>query len=200
MAGETTITIIGNLVADPELRFQPSGAAVANFTIASTPRVFKNGEWADGETLFMRCAAWREVGENVAETLKKGMRAIVTGRLKQREFEKDGQKRTVIELEVDEAGPSLKYATATVVRSQKGQQGQGQPQTQQAPQQGGYGQQAAPQQGDPWGGQPQGQPQYAPQPGYGQPQGQPQYAPQPQGQPQGQPGWGGQPGYGGSEI
>jgi single-strand DNA-binding protein len=116
MAGETVITVIGNLTADPELRFTPSGAAVANFTVASTPRSFDkaSGEWKDGEALFLRCAIWRQAAENVAESLTRGMRVIVTGRLKQRSFEKDGEKRTVIELDADEIGPSMKYATAKV--------------------------------------------------------------------------------------
>ncbi|MEV4991243.1 single-stranded DNA-binding protein [Pseudarthrobacter sp. LMD1-1-1.1] len=124
MAGETTITVIGNLVQDPELRFTPSGAAVANFTIASTPRTFDRqaNEWKDGETLFLRAGVWREAAENVAESLTKGMRVIVTGRLKSRSYEtKEGEKRTIIELEVDEIGPSLKSATAKVNRTQRGQ-------------------------------------------------------------------------------
>lgn len=119
MAGETTITLIGNLTADPELRFTPSGSAVANFTVASTPRTFDRqaNEWKDGETLFLRCGVWRETAENVAETLTKGMRVIVTGRMKSRSYEtKEGEKRTVIELDVDEIGPSLKYASAKVTR------------------------------------------------------------------------------------
>ena len=123
MAGETTITIIGNLTGDPELRFTPSGAAVANFTVASTPRTFdrNSNEWKDGETLFMRCSVWREVAENVAESLHKGNRVIVTGRLKSRSYEtKEGEKRTVIELDVDEVGPSLRYATAAINRNQRG--------------------------------------------------------------------------------
>ena len=122
MAGETTITVIGNLTNDPELRFTPSGSAVANFTVASTPRTFdrNSNEWKDGETLFLRASVWREAAENVAESLTKGMRVIVTGRLKSRSYEtKEGEKRTVIELEVDEIGPSLTYATAKVTRSQK---------------------------------------------------------------------------------
>lgn len=126
MAGETTITVIGNLVADPELRFTPSGSAVANFTIASTPRNFnrQTNEWEDGETLFLRAAVWREAAENVAESLTKGMRVIVTGRLKSRSYEtKEGEKRTVIDLEVDEIGPSLKSATAKVARAQRGNGG-----------------------------------------------------------------------------
>ena len=130
MAGETTITVIGNLTNDPELRFTPSGSAVANFTIASTPRTFdrQSNEWKDGETLFLRAAVWREAAENVAESLTKGMRVIVTGRLKSRSYEtKEGEKRTVIELEVDEIGPSLRYANAKVNRTQRsgGQGGQG---------------------------------------------------------------------------
>lgn len=119
MAGDTVITVIGNLTADPELRFTPSGNAVANFTVASTPRTYdKNkNEWVDGDALFLRCNIWREAAENVAESLVKGMRVIVVGRLKQRSYEtKDGEKRTVIELEVDEIGPSLKFATAKVTR------------------------------------------------------------------------------------
>ncbi|MDT7617169.1 MAG: single-strand DNA-binding protein [Pseudonocardiales bacterium] len=117
MAGETVITVVGNLTADPELRFTPSGAAVANFTVAATPRTFdrQSGEWKDGEALFMRCNVWRQAAENVAETLTRGMRVMVSGRLKQRSFEtREGEKRTVVELEVDEVGPSLKYATAKV--------------------------------------------------------------------------------------
>lgn len=123
MAGETTITVIGNLTADPELRFTPSGSAVANFSIASTPRTFdkNSNEWVDGETLFLRASIWREAAENVAESLTKGMRVIVSGRLKSRSYEdkKSGEKRTVIELEVDEIGPSLKYANAKVNRTQR---------------------------------------------------------------------------------
>jgi single-strand DNA-binding protein len=120
MAGDTTITVIGNLTNDPELRFTPSGSAVSNFTIASTPRSFdrQSNEWKDGETLFLRCSVWREAAENVAETLTKGMRVIAQGRLKSRSYEtKEGEKRTVIELEVDELGPSLKYANAKVNRT-----------------------------------------------------------------------------------
>lgn len=123
MAGDTIITIIGNLTNDPELRFTPSGAAVANFTVASTPRAFdrQSNEWKDGETLFMRCSVWREAAENVAESLQRGSRVIVTGRLKSRSYDtKEGEKRTVIELEVDEVGPSLRYATAKVNRTQRG--------------------------------------------------------------------------------
>jgi single-strand DNA-binding protein len=148
MAGETTITVIGNLTADPELRFTPAGAAVANFTIANTPRNFnrQTNEWEDGETLFLRAAVWREAAENVRETLTKGMRVIATGRLKSRQYEtKEGEKRTVIELEVDEIGPSLKYAQAQVRRIQQGQGGnQGNantydPAAAQRGQQGGFG-------------------------------------------------------------
>ena len=122
MAGETVITVVGNLTADPELRFTASGAAVANFTVASTPRTFNrnSGEWEDGQPLFLRCGLWRQPAENLAESLTKGTRVIVTGRLRQRSFEtKDGEKRTVIELEVDEIGPSLRYATATVSRASR---------------------------------------------------------------------------------
>ncbi len=123
MAGDTVITIIGNLTADPELRFTPSGAAVANFTVASTPRQFDrtSNEWKDGETLFMRCSVWRDAAENVAESLQRGARVLVSGRLKSRSYEtKEGEKRTVIEMDVDEVGPSLKYATAKVNRTQRG--------------------------------------------------------------------------------
>jgi single-strand DNA-binding protein len=121
MAGDTTITVVGNLTADPELRFIQSGAAVVNFTVASTPRTFDRAtnEWKDGETLFLRCSLWREAAENVAESLTKGMRVIVSGRLVQRSFESSGEKRTVVELQVDEVGPSLRYATAKVTRTQR---------------------------------------------------------------------------------
>jgi single-strand DNA-binding protein len=128
MAGDTTITIIGNLTADPELRFTPSGAAVANFTVASTPRMFdrQSNEWKDGETLFMRCSIWRDAAENVAESLHRGTRVIVSGRLKSRSYEtKEGEKRTVIELEVDEVGPSLRYASAKVTKAERGSGGGG---------------------------------------------------------------------------
>jgi len=123
MAGETVITVIGNLTADPELRFTPSGAAVANFTVASTPRTFdrQSGEWKDGDALFLRCNVWRQAAENVAESLTRGMRVMVQGRLRQRSFEtREGEKRTVVELEVDEVGPSLRYATAKVNRVSRG--------------------------------------------------------------------------------
>ena len=122
MAGDTTITVIGNLTADPELRFTPSGAAVANFTVASTPRMFdrQTNEWKDGEALFLRCNIWREAAENVAESLTRGSRVIVQGRLKQRSFEtREGEKRTVVEVEVDEIGPSLRYATAKVNKASR---------------------------------------------------------------------------------
>ena len=123
MAGETTITIVGNLVDDPELRFTPSGAAVANFRIASTPRTFDKqaNEWKDGEALFLSCAVWRQAAENVAESLQRGMRVVVQGRLKARSYEtREGEKRTVFEIDVDEVGPSLKYATAKVTKASRG--------------------------------------------------------------------------------
>ena len=122
MAGETIITVVGNLTGDPELRFTPSGAAVANFTIASTPRNFdrQTNEWKDGDALFLSCSVWRQAAENVAESLQKGMRVVVQGRLKQRSYEtREGEKRTVVEREVEEVGPSLKYATAKVARVQR---------------------------------------------------------------------------------
>jgi single-strand DNA-binding protein len=128
MAGETTLTVIGNLTADPELRFTPQGAAVANFTVASTPRTFdkQTQEWRDGDALFLRCSVWREQAENVAESLTKGCRVIVQGRLKQRSFEtKEGEKRTVVELDVDEVAPSLRFAQARVQRAARSQQGGG---------------------------------------------------------------------------
>lgn len=204
MSGETLITVVGNLTADPELRFTPSGSAVANFTIASTPRTFDRttNEWKDAETLFMRCSVWREPAENVAESLVKGTRVMAQGFLKQRSYDtKEGEKRTVMELDVQEVGPSLRYASAQVTRKQ-GNGGQGGS---------GYQNGGQPQGGDQqgWGGQPQGggfgggqqgwgAPQGAPQGGFGgQPQGQPAGAPQgqqqgwgaPQGQ-QAQQGWG----------
>ncbi len=119
MSGDTTLTIIGNLTADPELRFTPAGVAVANFTVASTPRKFnaQTNQWEDGDALFLRCSLWRQPAENIAESLTKGARVLVTGRLHQRSFEtKEGEKRTVVELDVDEVGPSLKYATAKVAK------------------------------------------------------------------------------------
>jgi single-strand DNA-binding protein len=153
MAGETTITIIGNLTNDPELRFTPSGAAVANFTVASTPRTFDRqaNEWKDGETLFMRCSVWRDAAENVAESLQRGSRVLVSGRLKSRSYEtKEGEKRTVVELDVDEVGPSLRYATAKVAKTSRsggGGGGGGGGNT-------GYG--GSPQTEDPWATQPAG--------------------------------------------
>ncbi|NUT21857.1 MAG: single-stranded DNA-binding protein [Hamadaea sp.] len=128
MAGETTITVIGNLTDDPELRFTPSGAAVAKFRIASTPRTLDraSGEWKDGEPLFLACSVWRQVAENVAESLQRGARVIVSGRLRQRSYEtREGEKRTVIELEVDEIGPSLRYATAKVQKMSRSSGGGG---------------------------------------------------------------------------
>ncbi|MCV7464075.1 single-stranded DNA-binding protein [Micrococcus luteus] len=173
MAGETVITVVGNLTADPELRFTPNGAAVANFTVASTPRTFdrQTNEWKDGEALFLRCSVWREAAENVAESLTKGMRVIVQGRLKARSYDdRDGNRRTSWELDVDEVGPALRFATAKVTRAQRGGGGGGQ-------QGGGFG--GAPagggfggnndggfggaQQGGGWGGQQQGGGQAAPQ-------------------------------------
>jgi single-strand DNA-binding protein len=146
MAGDTQITVVGNLVDDPELRFTPSGAAVANFRIASTPRTFdrQSNEWKDGETLFMRCSVWRDAAENVAESLARGTRVIVSGRLKSRSYEtKEGEKRTVVEMEVDEVGPSLRYATAKVTRTQR----QGGSSYGGGPQGGGQG---GPSDNDPW--------------------------------------------------
>jgi single-strand DNA-binding protein len=128
MAGETVITLVGNLTADPELRFTPSGAPVANFTVASTPRTFdrQSGEWRDGDAMFLSCAVWRQAAENVAESLQKGMRVIVQGRLKSRSYEtREGEKRTVFEIDVDEIGPALKYATAKVTRTSGGGGGGG---------------------------------------------------------------------------
>jgi single-strand DNA-binding protein len=128
MAGETTITLVGNLTADPELRFTPSGAAVANFTVASTPRTFdrQTNEWRDGDAMFLNCAVWRQAAENVAESLQKGMRVIVQGRLKSRSYEtREGEKRTVFEIDVDEIGPALRYATAKVSRTSSGGGGGG---------------------------------------------------------------------------
>ena len=128
MAGETTITIVGNLVDDPDLRFTPSGAAVANFRIASTPRTFdrQTNEWKDGESLFLNCSVWRQAAENAAESLVRGSRVIVSGRLKARSYEtREGEKRTVFEVDVDEVGPSLRYATAKVTRASRGEGGGG---------------------------------------------------------------------------
>src|SRR4028118_2023338 len=128
MAGETTITLVGNLTADPELRFTPSGAAVANFTVASTPRTFdrNTNEWRDGDAMFLNCAVWRQAAENVAGSLQKGRRVIVQGRLKSRSYEtREGEKRTVFEVDVDEVGPALRYATAKGTRTTSGGGGQG---------------------------------------------------------------------------
>lgn len=139
MAGETPITVIGNLTADPELRFTPSGAAVANFTVASTPRTFdrQSNEWKDGEALFLNCSVWRQAAENAAESLTRGMRVIVQGNLKARSYEtREGEKRTVFEIDVQEVGPSLKYATAKVAKTSRSGSGGG----------GGYGGD------DPWSG------------------------------------------------
>lgn len=148
MANETTLTLIGNLTTDPELRFTPSGSAVANFTIASTPRTLdrQSNEWKDGETLFLRASVWREAAENVAESLTKGMRVIASGFLKSRSYDKDGEKRTVIEFEIQEIGPSLKTATAKVQRTQRNGNSGGF-----APQPSGFGQSTA--QDDPWASQ-----------------------------------------------
>ncbi|MEU0136745.1 single-stranded DNA-binding protein [Streptomyces sp. NPDC006296] len=149
MAGETVITVVGNLVDDPELRFTPSGAAVAKFRVASTPRIFdrQTNEWKDGEGLFLTCSVWRQAAENVAESLQRGMRVVVQGRLKQRSYEdREGVKRTVYELDVEEVGPSLKNATAKVTKTAgRGGQGGGQ---------GGYG--GGQQGGGNWGGGPGG--------------------------------------------
>ncbi|MBB2893718.1 single-stranded DNA-binding protein [Flexivirga oryzae] len=184
-AGDTPITVIGNLTQDPELRFTPSGAAVANFTVASTPRFMdrQTNEWKDGETLFMRCSVWREAAENVAESLVRGSRVIVSGRLKSRSWDdkETGQKRTTMELEVDEVGPSLRYATAKVNKTQRGggqggfggggQQGGGFGGNSGGNSGGGFG---GGQQSDPWatggqgGQQGGGQQQQAPQSGGGQ--------------------------------
>lgn len=191
MAGETTITIVGNLTADPELRFTPSGAAVANFTVASTPRTFdrQSNEWKDGETLFMRCSIWRDAAENIAESLHRGTRVIVTGRLKSRSYEtKEGEKRTVVELDVDEVGPSLRYASAKVTKAERGGSG------------GGFGGQGGGggfggQQNDPWatgGSAPQGG-QGGQQGGFGGQQAPASAPQQPQGGQQG--GWGQAPSY-----
>jgi single-strand DNA-binding protein len=128
MAGETVITVIGNLTNDPELRFTPSGAAVASFTVASTPRTLdrESGQWKDGDPLFLRCSVWRQYAENVAESLTKGMQVMVQGRLKQRSYEtREGEKRTVVELDVDDVGPTLRFSTAKVTKAQRGSGGGG---------------------------------------------------------------------------
>ncbi|GAA2093436.1 single-stranded DNA-binding protein [Microlunatus panaciterrae] len=153
MAGETQITLVGNLTADPELRFTPSGAAVANFTVASTPRNFdrQTNEWKDGEAMFINCAVWRQAAENVAESLQKGMRVIVQGRLKSRSYEtREGERRTVFEIDVDEIGPALRYATAKVNRTSSGGGGGGG-----GRQGGGYGGGGGGG-NDPWASSPQG--------------------------------------------
>jgi single-strand DNA-binding protein len=172
MAGETVITVVGNLTDDPELRFTPSGAAVANFTVASTPRTFdrQNNEWRDGDALFLRCSIWRQAAENVAESLQKGARVIVQGRLRQRSYEtREGEKRTVYELDVDEIGPSMKYATAKVTKTTRSGAG------------GGFGGG-----NDPWASQPGGQGAqpgqgYADQRAQSQPAGDPWSSPSQQG-------------------
>lgn len=151
MAGETTITIIGNCVQDPELKFTNSGAALANFTVASTPRYYdkQQGQYVDGEALFTRCTAWRQMAENIGETLTRGARVVVQGRLRQRSFEtKEGEKRTVVELEVDEIGPSLRFATAKVNKVGRSNSGDS----------GGSGWSSAGGRGndDPWGASPAG--------------------------------------------
>jgi single-strand DNA-binding protein len=169
--GDTVVTVVGNITGDPELRFTPSGQAVANFSIASTPRVFdrSTNEFKDGETLFMRCSIWRDAAENVAESLKRGYRVIATGRLKQRSYDdNEGNKRTVVEMEVDEIGPSLKFVTASINRAQRQQAGQAQ------------------QGDDPWATPPQQPPQQAQQQPWSQQQGpapawgQPAQGPSPQ--------------------
>jgi single-strand DNA-binding protein len=187
MAGETVITVVGNLVDDPELRFTPSGAAVAKFRIASTPRTFdrQTNEWKDGESLFLTCSVWRQAAENVAESLQKGMRVVVQGRLKQRSYDdREGVKRTVYELDVEEVGPSLKNATAKVTKT-TGRGGQG-----------GFGGGGGQQGGGNWGGSSGG----APQGGGGAPADDPWATSAPAGgsQPQGGGGgWGGNSSGGG---
>ncbi|MEW2274169.1 single-stranded DNA-binding protein [Streptomyces griseofuscus] len=188
MAGETVITVIGNLVDDPELRFTPSGAAVAKFRIASTPRTFdrQTNEWKDGESLFLTCSVWRQAAENVAESLQRGMRVLVQGRLKQRSYEdREGVKRTVYELDVDEVGPSLRNATAKVTKTSGGGGRGGQ---------GGYGggQQGGGQAGGGWGGGSGGGQQ-----GGGAPADDPWATGAPAGGNQGGGGWGG--GSGGTQ-
>ncbi|NLU69545.1 single-stranded DNA-binding protein [Streptomyces sp. HNM0574] len=184
MAGETVITVVGNLVDDPELRFTPSGAAVAKFRVASTPRTFdrQTNEWKDGESLFLTCSVWRQAAENVAESLTKGTRVIVQGRLKQRSYEdREGIKRTVYELDVDEVGASLRNATAKVTKT-SGRGGQG----------GGFGGGQGGQGQGGWGGGPGGQ-------GGGAPAGDPWATGAPAGGQGGGGGWGGGSGGGYSE-
>ena len=201
MAGDTLITVVGNLTGDPELRFTPSGAAVANFTVASTPRTFdrQSNDWKDGETLFMRCSIWREAAENVAESLHRGTRVVVTGRLVSRSWDakETGQKRTVMEMQVDEIGPSLRYATAKVSKTERsggGGRGFSGGQTQDDPWASGgqaSGGQASGGQGGGWGNQ------GGPAGGQGgQPSGAPAGGPGAQGQPGGgQGGWNSAPAY-----
>jgi len=196
--GDTPITVVGNLVADPELRFIPSGAAVANFRIASTPRTFnrETNQWEDGEALFLTCNCWRQMAENVAESLTKGMRVVVTGKLRQRSYQtKEGENRTVFEVEVDEVGPSLKYASASVTRNPREGGAGGYGGGNQGGQRGGFG---GNQGGFDQGGQGgQGQGGYNPANGGfgGQSQGQTQGNPN-QSQPQHDP-WGSAPDVGG---
>lgn len=195
MAGETQITVIGNLTADPELRFTPSGAAVANFTVASTPRTFdrQSNEWKDAETLFMRCSVWREAAENVAESLQRGARVIVSGRLVSRSWDdkETGQKRSVMEMQVDEVGPSLRYASAKVTKTQRGSGGGGGFGSSGTGQQGGYAADTDPWATGPSGGGQGGSGGYGGQGGAGAPSGGPGQAPQ--GGNQG--GWGSAPSY-----
>ena len=157
MAGDTQITVVGNLTSDPEMRFTQSGAAVANFTVASTPRSYnkQTQQWEDGEALFLRCSVWRQLAENVAESLSKGMRVIVQGNLKQRSYQtKEGEKRTSYELDVQEVGPSLAWATAQVQRNERSQGGQRQGFGGQQQSQGGFG--GGQKQEDPWAQSPAG--------------------------------------------
>jgi single-strand DNA-binding protein len=206
MAGETPITIVGNLTADPELRFTPSGAAVANFTVASTPRQFDRqaNEFKDGETLFMRCSVWREAAENASESLTRGTRVVVTGRLVSRSWQtQEGENRTVMEMQVDEIGPSLRYATAKVTKAQRGGGSGGGGWS--GGQSGGSGGQGN--QGGGWGGNPggaQGAPAAGPAAGQGGGQGTPDADPWATGGNSGQSGkpsgtqsggWGGAPSY-----
>lgn len=171
MAGEPIITIVGNLTSDPELRYVSSGTPVASFTVASTPRSLnrQTNQWEDGEAMFVRCSVWREYGENVAESLTKGMRVVVTGRLTVRSYEYNGQQRTSIEMQVDEVGPSLRYARAQVTKVSGGSGGQNRGGGNYGGGQGGQSQQGAPSGGrasydapqggssyDPWQQAPQG--------------------------------------------
>lgn len=170
MANDTPITVVGNLTADPNLRFTGSGVAVVDFTVASTPRTFdrNSGQWRDGETLFLRCSAWRDYAENIADSLVKGTRVVVTGRLVQRNYEVEGQKRTSYEIQVDEVGPALRYAKAQVTRNPRSEGGYGQgggapaapaasaSRGQADYSQGGFGAPAGGQAGDPWGAAPGG--------------------------------------------